>query len=98
AKIWGINSDSLPQLVSNNEIAGEINAPELPELTGIPLVGLIVDQPAALIAEKCFEAGDIKCTFGTGAFLLVNIGSTSKISNSGLSNSIGWSEAGKISY
>ena len=98
AKIWGINSDSLPQLVSNNEIAGEINAPELPELTGIPLVGLIVDQPAALIAEKCFEAGDIKCTFGTGAFLLVNIGSTSKISNSGLSTSIGWSEGGKISY
>lgn len=98
AKIWDIKRESLPDLVANNEIAGDVNAPELPDLKGVPLVGLIVDQPAALIAEKCFDAGDIKCTFGTGAFLLVNIGSTSKISNSGLSTSIGWSEAGKISY
>jgi glycerol kinase len=98
SKIWNIKDTELPQLASNNEIAGTLTATELPELNGIPLVGLIVDQPAALIAEKCLTAGDTKCTFGTGAFLLVNIGTNSKISKSGLSTSIGWSEGGKVSY
>jgi len=98
SKIWNISEAKLPELVSNNETAGTLNSTELPELKGIPLVGLIVDQPAALIAEKCLSAGDIKCTFGTGAFLLVNIGTNSKISKSGLSTSIGWSESGTVSY
>ena len=39
-----------------------------------PVGGLIVDQPAALLAQACLEPGEAKCTFGTGAFLLANTG------------------------
>ena len=40
----------------------------------IPVAGLIVDQQAALLAESCLDPGAAKCTFGTGAFLLAQLG------------------------
>jgi glycerol kinase len=54
------------------------------------LAAAIVDQPAALLAEECFTQGSAKCTFGTGAFLLVNIGDKPKISKNGLATSLAW--------
>ncbi len=41
----------------------------------LPIAGIAVDQQAALLAEGCLAAGDAKCTYGTGAFLLVTTGS-----------------------
>ena len=46
--------------------------PGLPD--GIPIAGIAGDQQAALFGQDCFEPGDAKCTYGTGAFLLMNIG------------------------
>ena len=40
----------------------------------LPVTGLAVDQQAALFAESCFSAGEAKCTYGTGAFILANAG------------------------
>ena len=51
----------------------------------LPIAGLAVDQQAALLAEGCLAAGDAKCTYGTGAFLLVTTGSSAVRSSSGLS-------------
>src|SRR4029077_6358906 len=60
----------------------------------LPVTGLAVDEQAALLAERCFAAGQAKCTYGTGAFLLATTGATAVRSASGLSASIAWRLAG----
>ncbi len=64
----------------------------------LPVAGLAVDQQAALLAEGCLEAGEAKCTYGTGAFLLVTTGSQAVRSTSGLSASIAWRLSGSPVY
>ena len=56
----------------------------------VPVGGVIVDQQAALLAEACFDPGMAKCTFGTGAFLLANTGTTPVHSTAGLTSSVAW--------
>ena len=69
-KLFGLGNERLPRILSNTEIAGTTTAFG----SSIPVGGLIVDQQAALVAERCLAIGDAKCTFGTGAFLLANTG------------------------
>jgi len=64
----------------------------------VPVAGLAVDQQAALLAERCFAAGEAKCTYGTGAFLLVTAGSKAVRSSGGLAASVAWRLAGAASY
>lgn len=75
-----------PRLVANDEIVGVTDrfGPEL------PLAGLIVDQQAALWAQRCTERGQAKCTYGTGAFLLANTGAMPAASELGLAASLAW--------
>ena len=89
-KIWGLTDHELPTILNNDVIVGEIKALELPQLKGVLLAGIIVDQAAALLAEHCLNDGEAKCTYGTGAFLLSNIGDAYKISNNRLSTSFAW--------
>ena len=56
----------------------------------LPVVGAIVDQQAALLAEDCRAPGAAKCTYGTGAFLLANVGEAHVPSTTGLATSIAW--------
>ena len=56
----------------------------------LPVIGAIVDQQAALLAEDCRDIGSVKCTYGTGAFLLANVGVGHLPSSSGLATSIAW--------
>ncbi|MDY3118235.1 MAG: glycerol kinase GlpK [Peptoniphilus sp.] len=58
--------------------------------TSIPVTGMIGDQQAALFGEQCFEAGEVKSTFGTGAFVLMNTGHDPIISEHGLLSSYAW--------
>lgn len=60
--------------------------------------GLIVDQQAALLAENCLNRGEGKCTYGTGAFLLYNLGDTAARFDNGLTTSIAWTLRGNTSY
>jgi glycerol kinase len=57
----------------------------------MPLYGLIVDQQAALFGQACFQPGDVKCTFGTGSFILMNTGATPHTSHNGLLATVAWS-------
>jgi glycerol kinase len=98
ADIWGLNTAELPELIDNDVVVGEICHPDLEELRGVVLAGAMVDQPAALLAENCFAPGQAKCTYGTGAFLLTNIGSTPKISAHGLATSLAWNIRGDSAY
>jgi glycerol kinase len=65
---------------------------------GIPITGIAGDQQAALFGQACFAEGDAKCTFGTGAFALMNIGSTPTASKHGLVTTVAWQIAGKTTY
>ena len=64
----------------------------------IPIAGAAGDQQAALFGQTCFEAGDSKCTYGTGAFLLMNTGTTPIFSKNGLVTTIGWGLDGQVTY
>lgn len=65
---------------------------------GIPIASLIGDQQAALFGQACFQPGEAKCTYGTGAFLVVNTGSRILRSRHGLLATAGWRRGGRTTY
>ena len=64
----------------------------------IPIAGAAGDQQAALFGQTCFEPGDVKNTYGTGGFLLMNTGSVPVFSENGLVTTVAWSLDGAVSY
>lgn len=64
----------------------------------IPIAGAAGDQQAALFGQACFEPGQSKCTYGTGAFMLMNVGSTPVFSKNGLVTTIAWGLDGHVNY
>jgi glycerol kinase len=92
---FGIEPGSLPRVSDCAEVVGETTAFGGPAL---PVAGIAVDQQAALLAERCLAAGDAKCTYGTGAFLLVTTGSVAPRPDSGLSASVAWRLGGATTY
>jgi len=93
----GIPASVLPRVCGNAEILGETQGvPGLPD--GIPIAGMAGDQQSALFGQTCFDTGEAKCTFGTGAFMLTNIGSAPLPSAHGLLTTVAWSLDGRTSY
>ena len=64
----------------------------------IPISGAAGDQQAALFGQVCFREGDSKCTYGTGAFLLMNTGKKPILSSNGLVTTVAWGVGGEVSY
>jgi len=64
----------------------------------IAIAGAAGDQQAALFGQTCFTPGESKCTYGTGAFLLMNTGDQPIASKNGLVTTIGWGLDGKVTY
>ncbi len=64
----------------------------------LPLHALLVDQQAALFGQACFAPGDMKCTFGTGSFVLMNIGTAPRWSEHGLLTTVAWQMPGGATY
>lgn len=92
-----IPSELLPEVKSSSEIYGVTKqVPGLPD--GIPIAGAAGDQQAALFGQACFSQGDIKCTYGTGAFILMNSGNAPSNPPEGLLSSIGWKVGNDTSY
>lgn len=92
--LFGLAGEALPEIVGSDQIVGstDVFGPT------IAVAGLIVDQQAALLAESCLAPGDAKCTFGTGAFLLAQLGAKPARSTSGLTNSVAWQLRNQSSY
>jgi glycerol kinase len=91
---FGLSPAALPAVVDCAGFAGSTTAFG----RELPITGIAVDQQAALLAEGCLAAGDAKCTYGTGAFLLVTTGSSGTRSSSGLSASVAWRLEGSATY
>jgi glycerol kinase len=78
--------------------AGWIGDVELGSGKALPLHALLVDQQAALFGQACFQPGEMKCSFGTGSFLLMNIGDTARLSDNGLLTTVAWNFDGHRAY
>jgi len=79
----------LPEVRSCSEVyAHTSGVPGVPD--GVPIAGMAGDQQAALFGQTCFDVGDAKCTYGTGAFLLMNTGTDLIHSRNGLLTTIAW--------
>ena len=65
---------------------------------GIPIAGIAGDQQAALFGQCCFEEGEAKCTFGTGAFMLTNTGSRIVKSRNRLLTTVAWKIGDEVTY
>ncbi len=91
-----IPASMLPKAVPSSGIYGHTSA----QFFGapIPIAGAAGDQQAALFGQACFDPGDSKCTYGTGAFLLMNTGETPIFSRNGLVATIAWGLNGKVNY
>jgi len=87
----------LPKIVGSAEEVGRTSGVGfLPD--GLPITGIAGDQQAALFGQACFAEGDAKCTYGTGAFALMNIGDRPILSDHGLVTTAAWRIGGKITY
>lgn len=86
----------LPEVKPSSCVYGEAD----PSLFGgpIPIGGAAGDQQAALFGQTCYKAGEAKNTYGTGAFLLMNIGDKPIFSKNGLVTTIAWGLDGKVEY
>jgi glycerol kinase len=93
-EFFDVPENLLPKLCSSSEIYGEMK--EGP-LKGIPIAGCLGDQQAALLGQKCFDRGEAKCTFGTGAFMLFNTGKEPVVSTHGLITTVAF-QLGKDAY
>jgi glycerol kinase len=88
-ELLGIPREVLPSIVaSSGTLAVTRGVPGLPD--GIPIAGIAGDQQSALFGQACFDPGDAKCTYGTGAFILMNTGDTPVPSRSGLLTTVAW--------
>ncbi len=88
-ELFDVPREVLPEIRSSSEIYGFTSGFKgLPD--GIPVAGIAGDQQAALFGQACFDVGDSKCTYGTGAFLLMNIGDEPLPSKTGLLTTVAW--------
>ncbi|OCF54895.1 glycerol kinase [Kwoniella mangroviensis CBS 10435] len=87
-RFFGIRPSVLPKIVSSSEIYGTISESIGTPLTSVPIAGIVGDQQAALVGNKCLRKGEAKCTYGTGAFVLFNTGEECVRSNYGLISTV----------
>jgi len=96
-KLLKVPTGLLPEIVpSSGRIAETQGFPGLPD--GVPVAGIAGDQQAALFGQACFGVGDVKCTYGTGAFVLVNIGAKPIVSRYGVLCTVAWRIGDEVAY
>lgn len=86
-EFFGIKMEILPEIKSSAEVYGKVS--EGP-LKGIEIAGIVGDQQAALVGQKCLSSGESKSTYGTGAFLLFHTGDKVVDSENGLLSTIAY--------
>ena len=93
-EVLNIPKSILPKVCSSSEVYGYTN------ISGVevPIAGIAGDQQAALFGQACFSEGDAKNTYGTGCFLLMNIGDKPILSENGLVTTIGIGLKDKVQY
>jgi glycerol kinase len=92
-----VPSSALPEVRESASEFGETDAGGiLPRR--IPIVGVMGDSQAALFAQRCYQPGTAKATFGTGTCVLLNIGKKLRVSEKGAVTALAWVWQGKPTY
>lgn len=92
----GIPRAMLPEIRGSSEVVGTGAAGT--DIDGVPIAGILGDQQAALFGQSCFESGQAKCTYGTGAFMLMHTGTTPVHSRNGLITTVAATRDGVTTY
>ena len=92
--IFDIPPDMLPEVHPSSHHFGDF----VFEDVAIPVAGIAGDQQAALFGQACFAPGEVKNTYGTGCFMLMNTGTNIRYSENGLLTTIAWGLGGKVYY
>ena len=88
-KIFSVPENILPEICESSGVFGKTKGLDfLPD--GIPIAGIAGDQQAALFGQTCFQPGEVKCTYGTGSFLLMNTGTQLVRSKHQLLTTLAW--------
>ena len=95
-KLFDIPRQILPTVCSSSEIYGPCQT--LATNSGFPICAMIGDQQASLFGQGCLTQGDIKVTYGTGAFLYMNIGQQPNLSDNGLVTTVAWEREDILTY
>ena len=96
-RLFGVNMASLPEILDSDGTFGMTDMGGLfPEK--VPICGVLGDSHAALFAEGCLAAGQLKVTYGTGSSVMMNVGEKPVESRHGLASSLAWKRKGKVSY
>ncbi|WP_214227372.1 glycerol kinase GlpK [Pedobacter sp. B4-66] len=95
-QFFNIPRNILPEVKSSSEVYGETTGNVL--AAKIPIAGIAGDQQAALFGQMCTEVGMVKNTYGTGCFMLMNIGDKPISSQNNLVTTIAWKINGKVQY
>jgi len=96
--LFGVPRDALPDIAPS---WGDIARTDPTSFCGLslPVAGIAGDQQSALFGQTCLDAGDSKCTYGTGSFILTNTGAEVPRSNAGLLSTAAWrSPSGEMTY
>lgn len=93
-KLFGIPKSMLPTVKPSSYHYGDYSM----DGHKIPITGIAGDQQAALFGQACFEKGEVKNTYGTGCFLLMNTGEDLQYSDNGLLTTIAWGINDKVYY
>lgn len=94
--IFDIPVEMLPRVVPSSGVAGQTDPSILG--TAIPIAGIAGDQQAALFGQACFDKGQVKNTYGTGCFMLLNLGDASVKPTNGLLLTLACNAEGKPCY
>lgn len=95
--LFGVDRRSLPEVLPSQGDFGETEA-SLFGGAAIPLAGIAGDQQAALFGQACLDAGLAKNTYGTGSFVLLNVGAEPPAPSDGLLGTVAWGAFGEVAY
>lgn len=95
-RLLDIPESMLPEVRSSSEVYGRASIPAF--APGVPIAGIAGDQQAALFGQMCTGIGDVKNTYGTGCFLLMNTGSKPILSQNSLLTTVAWKIGEEVTY
>ncbi|MBQ1477642.1 MAG: glycerol kinase GlpK, partial [Erysipelotrichaceae bacterium] len=96
-EIFHVKKSLLPEIKDTSGVFGMIDPAHFFGCS-VPITALVGDQQAALFGQSCFKRNDIKNTYGTGGFMLVNTGEEVIISKSGLLSTVAWKIGDEVKY
>jgi glycerol kinase len=96
-KIFGVPRQILPKIEASSHLFGMTMPYHFYGLS-VPISGVAGDQQAALFGQACFDVGDVKNTYGTGCFMLMNTGNNKVMSKHGLLTTVAWKINDQVTY